>query len=549
MEQKTDVSRAVFLPDGKRLLTVDIEGGLRLWDADKAEAVGPIWGHQKPVHHLAFSRDGQKLVTASADGTAGVWEASTGHEIATTAAQGVPVVWAAFSPDGKRIVTVSDDQRARVWDAANGKPIAPPLRHRAAIARADFSADGKRIVTTAGDGLRVWDAASGEPIGPLVRRHSQQPSDRESGAFADTRLVADLLHVSEVLSAQRIADAGEMAPLDRAELSKAWQDVRKKYDKEFTAARDRVVAWHRRGAEECEGRQLWNGVLRHLDYLIVVAPSSDLHARRGRANVELRRWDAAKADYSKALAKDGGRWDSWAGRARAEAALGRWQEAAADYSKAIERKDDRAELWTARGRIEAEHGDWRKAAADLGKAIHLGEQDVSVWRQHILALLASGEEANYRRWCGRLLEHFRDRNDEAVLQSVVWTCALSEGAVRDWKPLVQRAEQAVAANPQSAEPRRQLAVLLYRDGQFDAAVKRTQEVMTASRAKPRSRDWLVLAMASQRLGRREEAKKSLDKAEQLRRDRAKDDKESWEDRLIYDTLHREATTLITGGKG
>ncbi|MGH7172504.1 MAG: beta-propeller domain-containing protein, partial [Gemmataceae bacterium] len=548
MEQKTDVSRARFVSDGKHLLTVDVEGGLRLWDADKAEAVGPIWGHQKPVHHLAFSADGQKLVTASADGTAGVWEASTGHEIARTAMQGAPVVWAAFRPDGKRIVTVSDDQRARVWDAGNGKAITPSLRHHAAIARADFSRDGKRIVTLAADGLRVWDAASGEPIGPVVKHHSDPTRDQGNAATlafpADERPAADLLRVAEVLSAQRAADAGEMAPLDRAELSKAWLNVRKKYEKDFTASRDRVAAWHRRGAEECERRQLWSGALRHLDYLIIAGPSPDLHARRGRANSEMQGWQAAKADYTKALAKDGDRWDSWAGRAKAEAALGRWQEAAADYSKAIERKADRAELWTARGRIEAEHGDWRKAVADLGKAIHLGEQDVTVWRQHILALLASGDEANYRRWCGRLVEHFGDRKDEAVIQSVVWTCALSEGAVRDWKALVRRAEQAATTNPHSADNLRQLAVLWYRAGQFDAALKRAQEATTVSRAKPQARDWLVMAMAAQRLGRGQEAKKSLDKAEQIRRDRAKDDHESWEERLTYQTLRREAETLM-----
>ncbi|HTU19161.1 MAG TPA: hypothetical protein VMG10_13960 [Gemmataceae bacterium] len=552
MEQKTDVSRAVFLPDGKRLLTVDVDGGLRLWDADKAEAVGPIWGHQQPVQHLAFSPDGQKLVTASADGTAGVWEASTGHEIARTAVQPAAVVWAAFSPDGKRIVTVSDDHRARVWDAGSGKPITPPLRHRAAIAQASFSADGKRLVTAAEDGLRVWDAASGEPISPLLRHHSEPPGDRGNAATLvfqeDERPVADLLRVAELLSTQRVTEAGEKVPLDRAELSKAWQDVQKKYAKDFSPARDRLTAWHGRGAEECEGRQLWFGALQHLDYLIAARASSELHARRGRANVELHRWEAAKAEYTKALEKDGDHWDWWAGRARAEAALGRWQEAAADYSKAIERRDDRAELWTARGRIEAEHGDWHKAAADLGKAIHLGEQDIIVWRQHILALLASGENANYRRWCGRLVEHFRDRKDELVLRSVVWTCALSEDAVRDWKPLVQRTEQAVAANPRSADHLRQLAMLLYRAGQLEAALKQAQEALALSGATAQDRDWLIIAMANQRLGRGQDAKKALEKAEEIHRDRAKKPTESWEKRLVYETLHREVEKLMKGGE-
>jgi WD40 repeat protein/tetratricopeptide (TPR) repeat protein len=559
MEHKQDLSRALFLPDGKRLLTVDVEGGLRLWDAETAEAVGPTWGHRKPIHHLSFSSDGQQLVTASEDGTASVWEASTGHEISTTPQQDPPVLQAGFSPDGKRIVTLSSDRRVRVWEAANGKPVSPPLLHRSAVTRAAFSEDGKQIVTVAGDGLRIWDAASGEPISPLLRTGSlrcrldniSNPAAYAAGSpplgrwlrdfRAEDRPVAELARVAKVLNAERMTDSGETAPLDRTELSKEWQDVHTKYGKGFAPSPQRLAAWHRAGAEECEHQHLSMGALQHLNYLISTEASADLYARRGRANLELKHWEAAKADYTQALAGEEERWDLWAGRAEAEAALDRWQEAIADYSKAIQRKGNRAELWAARGRLEAERGDWRKAAADLGKAVHLGEQDVTVWRQHILALLASGDEANYRRWCARMVERFGESKDEEVLRNVVWTVALCEGAVRDWKPLVQHAER-------SAHLRQQLAVLLYRAGQFDAALKRLQMEIEASRTEPAARDRLVMAMAAQRLGHGEEAKKWLDKAEQVHRSRTKDDKESWEDRLIYATLHREAETLVKEGK-
>lgn len=553
MEHKQDLSRALFLPDGKRLLTVDVEGGLRLWDANTAEAVGPTWGHRKPINHLAFNADGQQLVTASADGTASVWEASTGHEIATTPVQGAPVLQAVFSPDGKRFLTVSGDRRVRVWDASNGKPISPPLRHRSAVTLAAFSDDGKQIVTAAGDGLRIWEAGSGEPISPMLRdgRRAGNVNDGKATVAytsssltlfrAEDRPVAELARVAEVLSAERLTDAGEIVPLDSVELSKEWQDVHAKYGQDFAPSPQRLAAWHRAGAEECEQQHLCVGVLKHLDYLISAGASADLYARRGRANLELRRWEAAKADYTEALAGDSERWDLWAGRAEAEAAMGRWQEARADYSKAINHKSNRAELWAARGRIEAERGDWPKAAADLGKAVSLGEQDVTVWRQHVLALLASNDETNYRRWCGRLVQRFGDSKDEAIFRSVVWTVVLAEGTVRDWKPLVKRAER-------SAQQRRQLAVLLYRSGQFDAALKRLQELMEASPSELSAADGLVMALAALRLGRAEEGKKWLDKAKQIRRERAKDEKESWEDRLIFETLEREAEMLTKTGK-
>lgn len=266
MEHDKDLQRALFVPDGKRLLTVDAEGGLRLWDANTAEAVGPTWGHRKPILHLVFSSDGQHLATSCEDGTVSVWEASTGHEIASTPAQGAPVLHAAFSTDGKRLVTVSGDHRARVWDAGNGKPIGPSLRHRAAVALAVFSDDGKLLVTVAADGLRVWDAASGEPISPLVRYGREgsaihavmlnrdgrlvvttgtagDPSSRWSLAFRpEERPAVNLLRLAEMLSGQRLGDAGETAPLDPTELSKVWQDVQSKYG---SAASSRPARWRK----------------------------------------------------------------------------------------------------------------------------------------------------------------------------------------------------------------------------------------------------------------------------------------------------------------
>jgi WD40 repeat protein/tetratricopeptide (TPR) repeat protein len=572
MDHEEDLARALFVPDSGRILSVDVEGGMRLWNAADAEAVGPTWGHRKPVHHLAFSSDGKRLVTAGADGTATVWEANTGREIAATAGHGAAVFYAAFSPDDKRIVTVSDDRHARVWDAGSGKPVSPSLRHRAAVVIATFSADGRRLVTVAADGVRVWDAATGEPISPLLKHNKEQPAIRDVALGKDGRLVlsagvrgdpsgrqvrdfrtderpaSDLLLVAEILSGQRLANASETASFDGAELEKAWRDVRKKHGKDFAPVAEHATAWHRRGAMECEQRQLWVGAVQHLDRLIAGEASTDLYVRRARANVALQRWEPAKADYTKALAGDAERWDLWAGRAAVEAALKHWEQAAADYSKAIERKADRAELWVGRGRAEAERGDWRKVAADLGKAIHLGEQDVSVWRQHALALLAGGDEEDYRRTCGRLVQHFGRSEDESAARAVAWTCALIDGAVRDWKPLVQRAERAVTAHPQSADDLRRLAVLLYRSGQFDAALKRLQEATRLPGQDAEPRDWLLMAMAAQRLGHDEDAKQWLAKADQLGREKAKGPADSWEERLVYQTLHREAETLVKGTK-
>ncbi len=437
---------------------------------------------------------------------------------------------------------------------------------------AAFSADGRWLVTVATDGLRVWDATTGEPISPLLKRGPEQPIPHgvrlgRDGRLvlavgipgdplgletrqlrADDRPVGDLLLIAEIVGGQRLADAGETAAFDGAELGKAWQVVQQKYSKEFTPAAGRAAAWDQRGAAECEHRQLWTGAVQHLTRLIAQCASADLYARRALAHSELGNGEAARADYSKALEGNAERWDLWAGRAGVDAGLGRWEQAAADYSKAIERKSDRAELWIGRARAEAERGDWTKSAADFAKAIHLGNGEASIWRQHALALLASGDEANYRRWCERLVQRFGGSNDEAMARSVAWTCALTSGGVRDLKPLMQRAERAVKANPQSADDLRRLALLLYRAGQFHAALTRLQEINQLSETKAEARDFMLMALTQQRLGRGEEAKKWLDKAEKVSQEKAKGMANPWDERLAYQMLHREAQTLVKGTK-
>ncbi len=569
MEHKSDLLRALFLSDGKRMLTLDVEGGLRLWDADNAEAIGPIWGHGKPIRHLGFSPNGRLLVTSGEDGAARVWEANAGREIAAAIVSGIPVLYAAFSPDSARFVTVGDDRRARVWDTSNGKSIGSPIRHRTALSLAAFSEDGKRIVTVAADGLRVWDAASGEPIGPLVKIDAEQAAIRtvslgrdghltasvgatgdQSASMhlffkSDERSIPELKRIAEVLTAVRMADDGSVSPLDRAELAKEWQEARTKHVKDFSPSAERARSWHTGGEAECEKRKLWKGDLLHLHYLISAQPTSDLYARRARANAALKYWEAARTDYQKALASDAGRWELWAGQGEVEAAMGKWDEAIAGYTKAIERQGDRAALWTARGRIEARRGMWIKAAADFAKAIHLGEEDAVVWCQYARTLLANGDDVNYRRWCARIVQRFGESKDETTIQHVVWTGALAEGAVRNWKSLVVRAERSATEQPQSTDRARLLAVLLYRAGQFEKSLNLARKLTAVSDPAPQARDWLLAALAAQRLGRPEEAKQALAKSEETRSKENRDN-ESWEDRLAYRTLHREAAMVIKG---
>ncbi len=148
-------------PDGRRVVTTDSDGGLRILDTVTGLFAGKLPREEK-VYHVAFSRDGRRVLTAGTDGSAQVWDATTGTPLMPPLRHERSVTYAAFSPDGTQVVTASTDRTARIWNAA-GEPVSPPLRHDDTVNSAEFDPDGRRIVTTSDDGtVRLWDATSGE---------------------------------------------------------------------------------------------------------------------------------------------------------------------------------------------------------------------------------------------------------------------------------------------------------------------------------------------------------------------------------------------------
>jgi WD40 repeat protein len=155
------------------------------------------------IEHAAFSPDGRRVVVSGEDGAACVWDAATGEALTPPLRHGGTVVYAAFSPDGRRLLTAGEDRTARVWDSVTGELLAPPLRLTRAFKHASFSADGNHaiVVNEEGDGI-TWDLT------------------------ADSRPVAELVALAQVLSASCINKKQERQPLDVTELHSAWAMLR-----------------------------------------------------------------------------------------------------------------------------------------------------------------------------------------------------------------------------------------------------------------------------------------------------------------------------------
>jgi tetratricopeptide (TPR) repeat protein len=358
----------------------------------------------------------------------------------------------------------------------------------------------------------------------------------------DERPAQDFQQLALAYTGQHLDAAGGIAPAEGKEIEQAFQALRPKYPHDFTPAEQRVAAWHRRGALECEQSKLWSGALVHLTELIRREPTHWQHlAQRAKILGEMGRWEEAAADYRKTLeAAPPDHGELLAGLGRAQLELKQWDQAITTLSRAIELVKDDRDLWANRGRAYAERKQYDKAAADLARAVALGRNDVTTWYQEVLLRLAGGDLAGYRRACLRMVRRFADSDNPATGRTLVWSCALAPDAVADLKPLVQRAERLAKEHPKDADYLQTLGAMLYRAGRFEDAARQLEEAVKL-RGKDAG-DALFLAMAHQRLGHAEEARKWLEKVGQ--RPKGK----SWDQRLALELLRGEADKMVNEAK-
>jgi tetratricopeptide (TPR) repeat protein len=247
----------------------------------------------------------------------------------------------------------------------------------------------------------------------------------------------------------------------------------------------------------------------------------------------------------------------------ARAELKQWDRAIADYSRAIELGGDEYQIRASRSDAYAVQGQWDKAAGDYAYAVQSSPDGgvLGLWYPHALLRLTVGDTKGYGQACRKLLDGGGGSVDPAqpfIAARLVWACVLGANALDDYAPLLDLARKAVTRDRFDFACARALGGALLRASRPEAAVQQLEKA--ASMRPSATSPWLLLAMAHHRLGHADEARRSLDKAVQQAtqslQKRPKNagseatalapDEMVWTERLCLQLLRREAETLIRG---
>jgi tricorn protease-like protein len=171
------VFRVAFSPDGKRIVTAGLPGGLRVWDAATGALERVIRVDPLNLLAMTFHPDG-RLVTGGKDGVR-LWDVVKGAEVGRIR-QRTSVRCLGLSPDGGLLaVGLTDDRErpgeVRVYETATMKEKYLLKGHASTVWSVQLTPDGRRLFSAGGlpglaSEVKVWDVRTGLELVTLPSR-------------------------------------------------------------------------------------------------------------------------------------------------------------------------------------------------------------------------------------------------------------------------------------------------------------------------------------------------------------------------------------------
>ena len=165
-----------FSADSSRLVTVAIDGHVKIWDVARGEEIAALKDSRLDTRCAQFSPDGKMLATGHRESVAILWDLQTGLARRSLPKSGPRDLFGegeghigsvnsvAFTADGRRLATGSDDTSVKIWDVAAGNEIVTLAGHRSNVCKVSFQDRARLLASGSMDGtLILWSMENWKP--------------------------------------------------------------------------------------------------------------------------------------------------------------------------------------------------------------------------------------------------------------------------------------------------------------------------------------------------------------------------------------------------
>ena len=518
------------------------EKTLLVFDLTNRKLLHTLRGHKGWLLDAAVSRDGNTYASSSADGTVRIWSRSGESLAVLNHPADTKIHSIQFGRDPNTLVSGASDGVVRIWDIQEKIVTREFYGHEGPILCIAIDADDGRIASGGADkGIRLWDYESGRCLHQL-----QQHTDEVRSLEFDR-------------SGKRLASAGKDA---------------------------QVVLWN---AESGSVLHTLKGHSRPVAS-VVFSPDGNRLAT-SHSDWMVRLWDVESGEEALAIHLEGpahglafdptgeklyttygwivNRIDSkpvvspqvetefvqanvhWHDR-QARENLSKGFKATSDFHFRMMAQipSTNAVESARRRRSLAQIGEWHEALAETSKGYESYPSVYSLPRDLTHIHLALRNEEEYLKNCQLFLDLIDPSAEPQVMNESVWLAALGARPRSDYEDLRKWMGLAIERNKSGfASYQNTLALVFYREGNYESAQEASKASMQANQSKF-VEDWLLMAMIEAKLGRLDAARQWYHRYEAWLKDASPSggihamNTSLWEWRIAVDILSEEARQLL-----